>query len=453
MSDLTARQREDYARLKANPRGPFIEATPAIFSPAAAAQDEGNGRTTVKRFGPQFLPSEFTDWSQEATAHVETAYLGDWSPLAKVVVHGPGALAALSYLGMNDLSRFELGQIKHHVQLDENGWVASEGVLLRLADDEFLYTAGSGDWLLWQLSKGEWDAAGEDISADLFIFGVQGPQSIHVLEKVLSESLRVIAFNRSRTVSLNGAEVRILRTGISAELGYEVHGPADRANDIWRAIRDAGADYGLRQLGLRAQPVQHIESGIATNGLDYFPSSAITPGAAWQFKQGGVEGSFVPTGGFTDYFRKPVELGWEVRGEFTHDFLGRDALLADREQGDPPRVFTGLVWNSDDVAEILTAALGAGELPEPMELPRVAGPAFDTVLKDGASVGVSTGRTLSPTLRKTISLVVIDREFAAPGTEVAVVWGRPGSAQREVRATVTALPFKPDHRRQDVSAL
>jgi vanillate/3-O-methylgallate O-demethylase len=52
-----------------------------------------------------------------------------------------------------------------------------------------------------------------------------------------------------------------------------------------------------------------------------------------------------------------------------------------------------------------------------------------------------------------ISLCVIDRAHAAPGTEVTVIWGRPGTPQREIRATVTALPFKPDRRRADVTAL
>ena len=68
-------------------------------------------------------------------------------------------------------------------------------------------------------------------------------------------------------------------------------------------------------------------------------------------------------------------------------------------------------------------------------------------------MGVSTGRTVSPTLRAMISLCVIDPAHAAPGTQVTVVWGRPGTPQREIRATVTALPFKPDRRRADVTAL
>nr|WP_274637146.1 glycine cleavage T C-terminal barrel domain-containing protein [Microbacterium bovistercoris] len=439
--------------MREHPQGALGIDRPAIFSPAAAAQDEGNDRTTIKRFGPLYLPSEYTNWADEASAHVKTAYLGDWSSLAKIVVRGPDAHAFLSQLGMNDLSRFDIGQIKHHVQLDEHGWVASEGILLRLADDEFLFTAGSGDWLLWQLNQGTWDAAVRDISPDRFIFGIQGPTSIHVLETVLADSLREVRFNRSRSATLGGVHVQILRAGISAELGYEVHGPADAADKIWRLIRDAGAPFGLRQLGIRAQPVQHIEAGIATNGLDYFPSSAITPGAAWQFRRGGVEGSFVPTNGFADYFRKPVELGWHVRGDFTHDFLGKDALLADRTAGDPPRVLAGLVWNSEDVAALLAAGLSDGPLPEPMELPRVAGPAFDTVLVRGRPVGVATGRTLSPTLRKTISLATIARQHSVVGTEVTVVWGRPGTPQREVRAVVAPLPFRPDNRRVDVTTL
>lgn len=80
------------------------------------------------------------------------------------------------------------------------------------------------------------------------------------------------------------------------------------------------------------------------------------------------------------------------------------------------------------------------------------GPVFDQVLCDGEPISVSTGRTLSVAWRRTISLAVLDRAHAEPGTEVAVLWGRPGTAQREIRAVVTTLPFKPDHRRVDVGS-
>jgi vanillate/3-O-methylgallate O-demethylase len=81
------------------------------------------------------------------------------------------------------------------------------------------------------------------------------------------------------------------------------------------------------------------------------------------------------------------------------------------------------------VIGVLTSMLGDGELPDQMDMPRLAGPSFDQVLIGGTPVGVSTGRTVSPTLRAMISLCVIDR------------------------ATVTTLPFKPDHCRVDVTSL
>ncbi|MEU6198651.1 aminomethyl transferase family protein [Streptomyces sp. NPDC047061] len=451
--DTAETQRATYEEVLRLKDAPFVAQRPAYFSPAAAAQDESNALGSFGHFAQTLLPLEYTDWVEECGAHVTSCYLGDWSSLHKVVVRGSQALDFLARLGMRDLTRFEKGQIKHHVQLDEHGWVASEGILCRLAEEEFLYTAGSGDWLIWQLSQGSWDAEAEDVSPGRFIFGVQGPASLDTLEKLTGESLRDIAFSRSRTAAVAGVPVRVLRTGISGELGYELHGPAGHANEIWSATVAAGGQFGIRQLGLRSQPVQHIEAGIATNGLDYLPASILTPGTPRQFRRGRPGGSFVPDNGITDYFRKPGELGWGFRkGVPDRDFLGRDALAADAAKGEPQRTLMGLRWNTEDVAAILASPLGAGDLPDPMEVPRGRGPVFDQVLAAGRRVGVSTGRTVSVNLRSTISLAVLDRTHAAPGTDVVVLWGRPGTAQREIRATVTALPFKQDRRRTDVSA-
>jgi vanillate/3-O-methylgallate O-demethylase len=68
-------------------------------------------------------------------------------------------------------------------------------------------------------------------------------------------------------------------------------------------------------------------------------------------------------------------------------------------------------------------------------------------------VGVSTGRTFSAHLRRTISLCVLERDLATPGTPATVLWGHSGSAQREIRATVASLPMKPDRRRVDVTTM
>jgi glycine cleavage system aminomethyltransferase T len=452
--DIVARQRKTYEELLSLGDAPSVTQRPALFSPAAAAQDDANLKGCFGRFAQILLPLEYTNWVEESLAHVQSCYIGDWTSLSKMSIRGRQALEFLSGAGMNDLSCFEIGRIKHHVQLDENGWVASEGILCRLGHEEFLYTAGSCDWLQWQFSRGSWDAETSDVSPDQFIFGVQGPTSLFALEKVTGDSLRDIGFNRSRASRVGAIPVRVLRTGISGEIGYEVHGSANDANEIWSAVVAGGAEFDIRQLGFRSQPVQHIETGIATNGLDYLPASIVTPGAPRQFRRGAMGGSFIPSNGVTDYFRKPGELGWGSPGKIAaHDFVGRDALVSDAARGGPARVLVGLVWNDLDVIDVFASLLRGGDIPEQMEIPRRLGPSFDQVLISGSPVGVSTGRTLSPHLRATISLCVIDRQHAAPGTEVVVVWGRAGTPQREIRATVAALPLKQDHRRAEVTTL
>jgi vanillate/3-O-methylgallate O-demethylase len=75
------------------------------------------------------------------------------------------------------------------------------------------------------------------------------------------------------------------------------------------------------------------------------------------------------------------------------------------------------------------------------------------VLVDGKLVGCSTSRAYSTFLRRMISLCVLDREHAHDGRQVMVIWGDRDSDQREIRATVRPLPFKPDNRRIDVNQL
>lgn len=455
MSSVEARQQQLYDQMLAAGDGAFPAQRPAIFSPAAPAQDPANGSALYFRWTPLFLPYEFTGWREESRAHVESCYIGDWSGIGKLAVRGRDALAFLSSIGMNSLARFEIGQIKHHIQLTDEGRVASEGVIYRRGEEDLLYTGGGVEWAAWRSELGSWDAELDDVSARNFIFEVQGPTSLFTLEAATGEGLRDIRFNHGRAARIAGLPVQVLRTGISGELGYELHGSADHASAVWSAVVAAGHPFGLRQLGVRAQLVQHIETGIATVGVDYLPGSIGTPGAARLFPAGAPRGSFIPRNGISDYFRYPGELGWGARGNTaSHAFVGRDALEALNRSGGPARRLVTLVWNGDDVRDLLAAQLAeTGDLPEAMEMPRLVGGSYDSVLLGGREIGVSTSRTFSANLRKTISLCVIERDHAVAGTPVRVLWGSPGTAQREIRATVADTPVKPDRRRTDVSLL
>jgi vanillate/3-O-methylgallate O-demethylase len=448
-SEFLKRQREGWAAAA----GPVDQATKPIFSPAAVAQARGNMTSTMFKWSAIYLPLEYTNWLEEAQSYTTTSYIGDWSSIDKVVIRGPQALEFLSWVGINALANFEMGQIKHHVHVDEQGKVAAEGVLFRTGTEEFVFTGGNGDWMLYQFGQRRWDACIEDASPDLFIFEVQGPTSFHVMQKVTGEALGDLGFNRTRTSSIGGTEVRILRTGITGELGYEIHGPAEHASDIWSAVVECGKDFGIRQIGLRAQIISHIEAGIATNGLDYLSSAIGTPGQAKIAIPSNPSGSFIPYNGIADLLRTPAELGWGGRGRFDHDFLGRGALEREFGQGGPVRTLVGLEWDPQDVLQVFADLFEAGfPMVTPMELPRAFG-SYDQVLEGDGLVGISSSRVYSVHLRRMISLAVIDRKLTEPGTRLDVLWGNPGSRQRRIRVTVRKLPLKPDRRRTDVTTL
>ena len=61
--------------------------------------------------------------------------------------------------------------------------------------------------------------------------------------------------------------------------------------------------------------------------------------------------------------------------------------------------------------------------------------------KDGREIGFSSGRAVSQTYHRMISLGFIESDLAKLGTDVVVLWGSPGSRQKEIRATVARFPY------------
>jgi hypothetical protein len=77
-------QRSGYYAVVGNPDGAFLTERPPLFSPAAAVQDQANGKGALQQWAAMFPPQEYTNWLDESQAHVRTCYLGDWSALAKL---------------------------------------------------------------------------------------------------------------------------------------------------------------------------------------------------------------------------------------------------------------------------------------------------------------------------------------------------------------------------------
>jgi vanillate/3-O-methylgallate O-demethylase len=404
---------------------------------------------------------EYTNWVDESLSWKETCYLGDWSFLSVVRYAGPDVLRLFSDVSVNSMENFAVGQSKHIVQCNADGKVIEEGILSRFAEQQVV--AYSTTWADHVRRRGDYDVA-EPEFVELGIYHVQGPNSVYVLEEATGESLRDVRFMRFRTVTIAGHEVVALRQGMTGELGFEIQVAREHSEEVRAAILAAGEGYGIRQMGGRVAMLNHLEASYPTHTLDYMPAIFGQAEAAYLrelidnddgYMQHwyGIAGSY-DSDDISDWYRSPVELGWARNIKFDHDFIGRDAL---REEVDAPRrTLVTLVWNSTDVIDLYASLFHKdGPLPDFMEMPQEPRGVMytDKVLKDGSLVGITSSRGYSAWFREMISLCVIDVAHGTPGTEVTVVWGSPGTPQREIRATVQPAPYKENRSRIDLGTL
>jgi glycine cleavage system aminomethyltransferase T len=403
---------------------------------------------------------EYTRWWKESRALRNTAALGDWSWLHKVSVKGPDAARFMAYVSVKDLARQQVGQVIFAPMVSDDGKVTVEGLSLRLAEDEFLYTAGGAETYL-PLVKGKtnFDVSVEDVTPDYTCFALQGPQSTAILDGITGQEFKDLRFSRWRKTRILDEEVIVARQGVTGEVGYEFYLRTDtsKAHELWRTIRQHGEPYGLRELGLKAQLIGHTETGIATSMRDYLPArGSIVPAENKLVRRWSSREELALLGSdLRPHFCSPAELGWSHTINLERDaFIGQKALQREAHEGGPRRLFIGLMWNSEDMARLYAGLFEDGPSAPPPDLPygqmRVC---FLRIMRGDEQVGWASGATYSPNLRRMISLGRIDRELGGVGTEVSVIWGNfADEPTMNIRARVHELPFIKQRRREDLMA-
>lgn len=422
----------------------------------------------IDKFGA-LVPLEFTGWRDETMAWKNSAYLGaviSVSPTFRI--KGPDTIKFLSDHFVNGFKDFAIGTARHGIMCNDEGLDMMDGVILRTAEDE-VYTYWLQPYIGYCFQKRKYNAAGEDISFTVFLYQVAGPRSLEILEKASGDNLHDVKFFHHRMSKIAGHDVRILRLGMAGTLAYEVHGAMENAHDVYKAIFGAGKEYGMKKLGQIAYMMNHTEDG--------FPQANYHFGFPWY-----EDPDFAkylnerPGAGFFNYepilvgsmgndiklrYRNPVELGWANRINFDHDFAGRAAL--EKIVANPKRQMVTLEWNTEDVADVYASQLRDEEPYQHMDRPNdmyyEPSPRWfyhaDQVLRNGKLVGISSGRSMSQFYHRMISLSSIDVEHASLGTEVIVLWGNPGTRQKEIRAKVARFPYLQEERNDvvDVSKI
>jgi vanillate/3-O-methylgallate O-demethylase len=409
----------------------------------------------------RFGNPEYTDWLDESMSWKETCSLGNWSFLWQHRFTGPDAVRLISDFSVNTTQQWQIGQSKHAIHTNRDGKVIHEGVVTKFAEEDYVVHGRGGFWLNHQLARGDYEAT--CTQEDWFIYQIAGPNSLAVLDAVTdTASLRDTAFMRVSRVEIAGHPVWALRQGMSGEVGFELQGPREWGQEIHDLLMEAGEPFGIRRIGARVTPINHLEASYPTIATDYIPAifdpeladylaefrASMPSFAQPAYIAGSHDGQEI-----SEYYRSPVELGWARNVRFDHDFLGREALEVEKTA--PRRLLRTLVWNSDDVQDVYGSLFRPGENYDYMEMPRDQRGFMwaDRVTSGGQPVGVATSRGYSYYFREMISLSTLDVAVCEIGTELTVHWGHPGGRQKEIRAVVAPAPYKQDRSRGDLKVV
>jgi glycine cleavage system aminomethyltransferase T len=408
-------------------------------------------------------------WKKESMSWKTGSYVAsNLSNMPEVVISGKQSLELLSALSINNVYSWPIGTSKHLVMPDENGYIANHTLTIRDSEDSFRQFA-SMPWLPFKQDELAFDV--EIAFQNSFVFQVAGPTSLQVLERLIGSSLRSVAFLGTARVSLPGipadVEIDFSRIGMSGNLAYELRGPIEYGPEVYDAIYRAGKPFGIVRSGWRTYVVNHTEGGFPQMGCSFLPASYVAPGflehplygpevPEWLTPGGALPGSFDPKD-IPARLRTPQEVNWGWMAKFDHDFLGREAVQA--EAANPRRKTVTLVWNSDDVIDVMASLFQKGEEYKSFEFPTTpqspAGGHADLVTKGDEPVGISSLAVYSYYYREMISHSTIDLDQAGLGNEVVIHWGDHGGRIKEIRATVSRFPYLdlPSNRDYDLASI
>jgi vanillate/3-O-methylgallate O-demethylase len=371
--------------------------------------------------GPR-VADEFVGWHAEQASWHESVALYDLSfHMSDLFLSGPDAARLLRETTANNYDTFAVGQAKQIVPVSPGGDLIADGILLRTGEDSYVLTGapGSQNWLQYHAEAGDYDVSLEvdpdmsrrDGDPRLLRFQVQGPLAMEVVERALGGPAPDVRFFHSAELELGGRRVRALRHGMAGAPGFEFSGDYADYEAVKQALLQAGEPSGLVQVGALAYSTTPVESGwVASPQPAIYDDPSLAAYRAWlgafSFEgQRPIHGSFY-SDDIRDYYVSPWELGYGRSISFEHEFIGKEALRA--AQATARRVKVTLEFDA------APAIVAFGE-----DFFNDRG--IHRIEADGRLVGVT--HHLSNIRGRHLGLALVDRDIAAPGTRVEVVWG------------------------------
>ncbi len=307
------------------------------------------------------LPLQFTGIVHEHQHTRARASIFDCSHMGEYRIKGQSAIEAYDRQVISDTSKIPLGRCRYGAILSENGGILDDLITFRMAADELYVVTNAGPIASVTDRICGGNPGAEHVSYETAKIDVQGPLAYRMVMAAGFKDVEGLKYFNSLWTTWRGHRVLLSRTGYTGELGYELFMDNDLAPTLWElfcSMEDAAP------AGLGARDTLRTEVCYGLSGQDF--DSTVTP----------------------------LESGMAAFIEWETEFVGKEALMAQRNRGD------------------------YRELVAVKTLDRRAPRHEFNVTRDGVSVGVVTSGTFGPSLDHGVGLARVDRNVSAPGTRL-----------------------------------
>jgi aminomethyltransferase len=311
----------------------------------------------------------------------------DVSHMGEFILKGENALDLIQRVTSNDASKLYDGKIQYSCLPNEDGGIVDDLLVYRIDEKTYMLVVNASniekDWN-WIQKYNTQGVEMHNISDKTSLLAVQGPKAAEALQSLTEVDLASMEYYTFVKGQFAGVDnVLISATGYTGAGGFEIYFDNEHADKIWDAVFAAGADLGIKPIGLGARDTLRLEMGFCLYGNDIDDNTS------------------------------PIEagLGWITK--FTKNFTNSEALKAQKEAG------------------VKSKLIGFEMIDR--GIPRHD---YEIVDAEGNKIGRVTSGTQSPSLQKAIGMGYVQKEFAKEGSEIYI-----SIRNNKVKAKVVKFPF------------
>lgn len=334
------------------------------------------------------MPVQYEGVTAEHLTVRESVGVFDVSHMGEFLVSGENALALIQKVTSNDASKLAIGDAQYSCFPNTENGIVDDLICYRIKENQYLLVVNASniekDWNWISNYNKEFGANLKDLSDDYSLLAIQGPKAVEAMQSLSSLDLADIPFYKFKVGDFAGIEhVIISATGYTGSGGFEIYCKNSEVEQIWNRVFLAGAEFGIKPIGLAARDTLRLEMGYCLYGNDI------------------------------DDTTSPIEagLGWITK--FTKVFVNANVLAKQKEEK-PSRKLVAFELNERGI-------------------PRQG---YDIVNEEGSIIGKVTSGTMSPSLSKGIGLGYVPVGSAKTGTQILIQ-----IRKKAIPATVVKLPF------------